>query len=304
MEHFALKVVRDLLVEFVLFLRGQELLCQWHALREPDVFKDLFAEGSAAECGEPTFQFDIAAHVVGPAEELLTKRDEGAEDGRVDDGDEAVELEERVLKRRRGEENRGCSLDRADDRVRHLVLRLFDVSKTMRFVDHDEIPRRGPFLFRLRRSEVVRAEDDAILDLERILRAVLLREVERPCFEDRCWDGELLLHLLLPLFSERRGNDEKNSAPALGPALRDDDPRLDRFPEPDFVREEHAFREGRTHGEECGVDLVRVQIHARIRDGPRKVLHSPWRTLERQGVRPARTVVRRLHVSWMVTSGG
>src|SRR5262245_48049591 len=54
----------------------------------------------------------------------------------IDDADEAVKLEQRILKRRRGKQNLGERGNRLLDRERNLAGLLVDVSKTVGFICH------------------------------------------------------------------------------------------------------------------------------------------------------------------------
>ena len=66
----------------------------------------------------------------------------------------------------------------------------------------------------------------------------------------------------LPLAEERSGHHDEDARGALGEELGDDEARLDRFAESDFVREDAAAFRDAAQGEHHGVDLVGVRVHA------------------------------------------
>ena len=77
-------------------------------------------------------------------------------------------------------------------------------------------------------------------------------------------NAEELEELVLPLADERLRHDQQDALSPLGPALRDDQPGLDRLPEPDLVRENAATLLEPAEREDHGVDLVRIGIDARL----------------------------------------
>ena len=50
----------------------------------------------------------------------------------------------------------------------------------------------------------------------------------------------------------------------LGPLLRQHEARLDGLAEADLVGEEHALAEGLSQREERGINLVRLEVDARV----------------------------------------
>ena len=77
---------------------------------------------------------------------------------------------------------------------------------------------------------------------------------------------------------------------ALGPALGDRKPRLDRLAEADLVGEQGTLRKRRRQREQRYVHLKRVEVHARRRQRLRqRVLAQPF---EGDAMRKVRALVR------------
>ncbi len=131
----------------------------------------------------------------------------------------------------------------------------------MRLVDDEEVESRRLRLLReagLPR-EVLERDDGAPVRLERVESvAVLLRDVLAAlAVEEDERLVELPVELAEPLDGERRGSHDEDAVGALrAQEAREDEARLDRLPEADFVREEPADRvaRGRALGD---VELVR-----------------------------------------------
>ena len=71
----------------------------------------------------------------------------------------------------------------------------------------------------------------------------------------------------MPLLTQVGRSDDEDATLALGPALRDNQPSLDRFAQPNLVGEQSAFGERRRKSEKRGIDLVRVHIDLRTGNG-------------------------------------
>ena len=180
---------------------------------------------------EPALEAPVRTQVAGPQE-----------------GHEVEQLLEVVLDRRRREEEHVLLPDRGDEFpvLRRTVLQLVGLVH-----DHDvvretldllpvDVPLRGVD----RRDHAVVA--GPVLDLVHDL------EVE----------AELRLHLLLPLRDEGRGGEDEDlpGEPADDELLQDD-PRLDRLPEADLVREDRAPPHD-SQDPQGGLHLVIVVPHA------------------------------------------
>src|SRR6185312_2219787 len=106
-------------------------------------------------------------------------------------------------------------------------------------------------------------DDDAVAVVEWPGNSLLAQIVVALALYDHGGERELVVQLLAPLFAERRGHDQQDAALALGPALRDDETRLDGLAEADFIGKQHALSERRGQREQRGVHLMRIHIDAR-----------------------------------------
>ena len=215
----------------------------------------------------------------------------------VDDAGQPVQLHQGVLKRRRGQQQLRGRRQPGHERLGRLVPLLVDVPKPVRFVDDRQVPRHGRHGVLVLGREVVRADDDLIADVERVGLALGLKSSPCPALHDHGGQEELLPQLLLPLLAQRGRNHDEDVPTSLGPPLRDDQCGLDGLPEADLVREDDALRQRRTQGEQGGVHLMWIEVHAGVGDRTRQVLDRVRRALHRQRVCPILCVVRRGHVS-------
>jgi len=140
-----------------------------------------------------------------------------------------------------------------------------DVAQAVRFVKYDEIPGDTLDVGRFGFGELVGTDDERFLDEG--VGLVFAQGVVVFAFEDDAVQAEFVLQFLVPLFAQVGGDDDEDFVPPLCPALRDNQPRFDGFAEADFVGEDDAARERVTAGEECGIDLVRVEVYLGINQG-------------------------------------
>ncbi len=131
-----MEVIRNQVIEPLLFVGRDELLHQRVAIRVLHVLQRLTAQGAFAEGLEALLQLG-EVDVVSQAREARSKALEVAERVLVHDADQTVELQQGILERRRREqhlrERRDGLLDREGDLARCLV----DVPQAVRFVDDD-----------------------------------------------------------------------------------------------------------------------------------------------------------------------
>ncbi len=178
---------------------------------------------------------------------------------RLDQGEEAEVLARVEPHRRRGEEQdpEGRPADRRDRVVEGVV------GEVVGLVHDDEVEgeRRGRGGERRVVAERLERDDGVRRAGERRLRAAERRDALRG--EQREERVELVEQLREPLEGEVLGDDDDD---ALGdPELAhagEDEPRLDRLPEPDLVGEDearHAIRQDAPRG----AHLVREHVHAR-----------------------------------------
>ena len=139
------------------------------------------------------------------------------------------------------------------------------VAQAVRFVQHRQIPVDAPDVVRLAFRKLIGADDEVFL-VEGV-GLVFVQGVVVFAFEDDAVQAEFVLQFLVPLFAQVGGDDDEDFVPPLCPALRDNQPRFDGFAEADFVGEDDAARERVTAGEECGIDLVRVEVYLGINKG-------------------------------------
>lgn len=112
---------------------------------------------------------------------------------------------------------------------------LVDAAKAMRLVDDHEVPVHLAHEIALAENELVRADNDLVVDSEGVLDALLREGVRGARFQDDRRQEELVLELDLPLLPQRGGNDKQDAAAALGPLLREDERGLDRLVKADLV---------------------------------------------------------------------
>jgi len=198
------QVFRNEIVEPVFALLRRELLDEWVALREGDVGGDLAAQRAMADRSQPRLE-SLEDLLLAEVRELFSEAREVAETVIVDDADETKEFEQRVLERRRGQQQFMATVERALQRVRDHVVRLVDVAQPVGLVDHDEIPRRSRDVARLAARELVRADHDGVRRIEGSEHAALDRFVVGLRFEDPARQKELLAQFLVPLLAQVRG---------------------------------------------------------------------------------------------------
>src|SRR5262249_26046993 len=141
-----------------------------------------------------------------------------AESEVVDDADESVEFQERVLERRRREQDLWKGSDGLFDRDRDLARVLVDVAEAVRLVDDHEVPSGLPKIGFLGPRELIRAEDDRAL-LEGVQIPSPNGIVEAVAFEDDGGQIELVLEFLAPLLAQVGGEDDEEATLSLRPFL-------------------------------------------------------------------------------------
>ena len=136
----------------------------------------------------------------------------------VDQTDQAIELHERILKRRGCQQNlrrvRKGSLQGAAG----FVVGAIDTPEAMRLVDNGKVPFRDHELVALAGRELGGTDDDRRL-LERLAHAVFPQAIIGCAFEDRRRKEEFFGHLLRPLLAQVGRADDENAALPLGPFL-------------------------------------------------------------------------------------
>ena len=122
-------------------------------------------------------------------------------------------------------------------------------------------------------GELVGAEDDGVL-LEGIEVAGPDRLVEAACLQDDGRQEELVRQFLAPLLAQVGRHDDQQAALSFGPVLGEQEPGLDGLAQPDFVGQDRTLREGAAEGEECGLDLMGIQIDLGIGQHRRELLDA------------------------------
>ncbi len=287
----AAQVLGDALVQPLLFVGRGELLGERDAAGEADVLLHLRAQRPRAHRAEPRAEH-AAGNLAGVAHEPLPEGSLVAEHPVIYHADEPVQLHQRVLQGRGGEHQLRRVGGGLPDAPGHPVLRLVDVAQPVRLVHDHKVPADALDLLRPAGGEMVGADHDPVTGVERVgltaspQPSVGLR-VQHP---DR--QVELLLHLGLPLTPDRRGHQQQDPAPPLGPPLGHHDPRLDGLPEPDLVGEYAAPRERRPEREERRVHLMRVEVHAGVGYRARQPLQRVRRSAQCEQMRKMLAVVR------------
>src|SRR5262249_10770046 len=116
--------------------------------------------------------------------------------------------------------------------------------------------------------------------------------------QDERGEEELSRHLELPLFPERCRDDKEDAPTTFGPLLREDKRSLNCLAQADLVGEQHATCVGRAQSEKRGLDLVRIEIDARVTERMRERLDTIVRVSKEKVVRPVGRVNRRRHTAW------
>jgi len=88
------------------------------------------------------------------------------------------------------------------------------------------------------------------------------------------------------LLPQGRWNNHQNAPPAFRPVLGEHKPGFDRFTQADLVGEEHTLGKGGAYGEESCINLMGIQVDARIRNCTRQLVDRATRRSQRQLRRP------------------
>jgi hypothetical protein len=186
---------------------GDELLDQSVAVCVADIRQDLPAESALANRPDALPKRPVVVWRVHPRK-LAAKALQVSECEFVDDADETIKLEQRVLQRCGSKERLLPICESRLDSVRNLIACLVDVPQTMSFVNDNEVPRRLPNVSIFRSCELVGAENDLGL-VERIEVTTFYRFIERLGFNDCRWKEELVGEFLAPLFTQVGGTDDE-----------------------------------------------------------------------------------------------
>ncbi|MNH02536.1 hypothetical protein D3C79_617790 [compost metagenome] len=109
----------------------------------------------------------------------------------------------------------------------------------MRFIQHHQIPGNGLDVLRLGFGELIRAEHWAVGEHKRVSDALLAKRVVALGFQNQTLQIELVLQLLVPLLAQVGRSDDQDAPTTLGPALRDDQPSLDRLTQAHLVSQDY-----------------------------------------------------------------
>ena len=166
--------------------------------------------------------------------ELCAEAVHVAEDTVVDHADQAVQLQQRVLKGRGGQQHLGMNVcQRVLEHLGDDVAGLVDIAQAVRFIEHHEVPVNGLDVISLGLGELVGADHRAgqrgAREDEGIRLVLLAQRVVVLGLQDQAVQVELVLQFLMPLLAQVGRHDDEDAAPALGPALRDDEAGLDRL---------------------------------------------------------------------------
>ena len=140
--------------------------------------------------------------VLGQVGELLAKTLEIAEGVLVDDAGKAEEFEQRVLQRRSRQKKLVPFLQCQLERVRYDVGWFVNVAQAVGFVDDHEIPRGCRHVRRFAPREMVGANDDSVLYLERPEIPLFDRLVVRLGLQYPAGEEEFFRQFLIPLLAQ------------------------------------------------------------------------------------------------------
>ena len=120
---------------------------------------NLFAQSALTEGAKPTTQ---AVQGLISACELGAKTVDVPEDAVIDEADEAIEFQQRVLQRRGGQQYLGVNVrQRVLERLGDDIAGFVNVAQAMRFVEHDHIPVDPPDVVSLGLRKLIGADDRA-----------------------------------------------------------------------------------------------------------------------------------------------
>jgi hypothetical protein len=137
----------------------------------------------------------------GPWGELLTQNI------KLERPAETVKFEQRILQRCCRQQNFWRMADGILNRVRNPICRLVNISQTVRLIHDDQIPIHLFDINVLSAGEVIRADDNFVLD-ERIEISLLDDLLERAIFQYQRRQEKLIGKFLIPLLAERGRNDD------------------------------------------------------------------------------------------------
>src|SRR6202158_3497274 len=177
-----------------------------------------------------------------------------AEQAVVQDGYQAEELEQAVLKRGRREKNRGAQPQRSLQRLPRLVRRSRRVSQAMGFVDHHQIPWNPHQRSGASRRELQRA-DHRGGTIERVgwMQGGAVHQVGV--------NFELLLQLAPPLHPQRGRTDDQKAPFALRHQLRKHQASLNGFSKTHLVGQDAPAAAKRIEREGGCFGLLWMAIH-------------------------------------------
>ena len=254
---------RDALVQRLLVVGGVERLGERLAFGVLDVLQHVAAQCAFGETGKTLTQFVKACPAV---HELLAEGSFVAEQVLVDQRRQAVQLHQRVLQRRGGEQQLFAALQRALERLPGAVAGAVRVAQLVRFVDDHHVPGHGTQLGFQFGGELVGHDHDRLADQplqcgEHVASGLL---AQRNGIHHGGGHGELVVQLLRPLLAQARRADDQEPTAALSPVLANHQRGFDGLAQSNFVRQQHAFLQWVSKGEQRCLDLMRVQIDAGI----------------------------------------
>ena len=252
--------------------RGREVLHDGDAGGVGHVLLHLPTQCAAAQRREPLAQGTVGM-LAARAKELAAETVDVAEHALVDHAHQAIELQQRVLQRRGGQQHLGVDmLQRIPQGAGDDVAGLVDIAQAVRFIHHHQVPADALQVVGPGFGERVGADDRPRVVLERLRIARLARGVVTARFQDQTLQVELVLQLLVPLLAQVGRNDDEDAPLALGPVLGDDQARFDGLPQTHFVGQDDAPRQRIAAGEQGRFHLVRVEVDGGIEQrGPHRL---------------------------------
>jgi hypothetical protein len=137
-----------------------------YALGEAHVLQHLLAQGALADAFEALAQLEVTRRVVPTLQELVAEAGRVAEDALVDDAHQPIELLQRVLQGRGGEQQLGRLAEGLHDGLGRLVARLVHIAQAVGLVDDRQIPGHGVEGITIAGGEGKGAQDELVGLLE------------------------------------------------------------------------------------------------------------------------------------------
>ena len=177
LEGLTPKILRDQIVEGNFILAGNELLQQWNTVGVANVLLDLSAQRSLADRLESLFELGEYL-LVGEAGILGAKALQVAKGVFIDETDQPIELQERILQRCGGHQNLGVTLQGLFEFAGYLAIGSIDVAESMGLIHHNQVPGHARQIWGLVAGELIGTDNGLAGSLKWVVTAVALFAIE------------------------------------------------------------------------------------------------------------------------------